>query len=246
MPAIHPQFLETPAHRLAYLKQEGASPTVMFLSGFKSDMGGSKASALAKFCAERGQSFVRFDYSGHGLSGGDFMQGTIGGWKDDALAILDNLTQGPVILVGSSMGGWIGLLLAHVRPERIQSFVGIATAPDFTEALIWNKLDDSQKEALLQDGVYYAPSCYGEAPYPITRALIEEGRNHLLLNNDIPLSLPIHFLHGTKDADVPVEIAHMLRRKLPHAALTLIEGGDHRLSSESDLVLLCRTVEDFL
>lgn len=235
---MQPSFLKTPYHRLAYSKQEGAGPAVMFCGGFKSDMTGSKAAALSEYCKKNGQAFIRFDYSGHGQSEGDFMDGTIGGWKRDTLTILDELTQGPVILVGSSMGGWLGLLAALARPERIKALIGIATAPDFTERLIWDKLSKAQQYDLIKTGVYHAPSCYGEAPYPITKKLIEEGRQHLLLDKPIPLTLPIQLLHGTKDADVPVAIAHLLKEKLPQASLTLIEGGDHRLSSERDLVVL--------
>jgi len=269
-------FLSTPSHKLAFLKQDGTLPTVMFLTGFKSDMTGSKANALSVHCAARGQSFVRFDYSGHGQSGGDFMHGTIGQWKCDTLAVLDECTQGDVILVGSSMGAWLGMLAAIERPERIKAFIGIASAPDFTERLIWEKLNAEQQETLLRDGVYYAPSCYGEAPYPITRTLIEEARGHLLLEKPIPLHCPIHLLHGTKDEDVPVEIAHLLVEQLKapsscgaqsasagsHAAgsdpaqplrvsqddnvtLTLIEGGNHRLSEPSDLALLCSIVAGY-
>ena len=158
-------------HRIAYSKQEGASPTVMFLSGFRSDMAGAKATALALHCAARGQAFLRFDYSGHGQSGGDFMQGSIGQWLDDALVMFDQLTEGKVLLVGSSMGGWLALLIALARPERIHALIGIATAPDFTERLIWETLDDAQKKELRENGVFYAPSCYGEEPYPITLTL---------------------------------------------------------------------------
>ncbi len=242
---MQPTFLETTHHRLAYLKQNGDGPTVMFCSGFKSDMTGTKAAALAAYCEARGQSFLRFDYSGHGQSAGDFMEGSIGQWKRDTLAVLDVCTQGEVILVGSSMGGWLSLLVALERPERVKALVGVACAPDFTERLIWEKLSPEQQEGLLRDGVFYAPSCYGEAPYPITRHLIEEARTHLLLDKELSIKSPIHLLHGTKDEDVPVEIAKILVNKLPQTTLTLIEGGNHRLSEAEDLHLLCEAVATF-
>jgi pimeloyl-ACP methyl ester carboxylesterase len=171
------------------------------------------------------------------------MQGTIGQWKRDTLAIFDALTQGEVILVGSSMGGWLSMLVALARPERVKALVGVASAPDFTERLIWKKLTPPQQEMLLRDGVFYAPSCYGEEPYPITRRLIEEAREHLLLDKTLPIACPTHLLHGTQDADVPVDIARMLAEKLPQSQLTLIDGGNHRLSEPSDLALLCRVVD---
>jgi pimeloyl-ACP methyl ester carboxylesterase len=239
---MQPSFLTTPRRRLAYSKQEGRSPTVMFCSGFKSDMTGSKATALAECCKERGNAYVRFDYSGHGASDGDFRDGTIGQWKADALAIFDALAGDDVVLVGSSMGAWIGLLMALERKERINKFVGIASAPDFTQRLIWDRLNAEQKRELMENGVYYAPSCYGEEPYPIMRSLIEEARAHLLLDGPIPLTCPITLLHGTKDEDVPVEVAYRLKEKLPHAELKIIEGGDHRLSSPEQLEMLCASL----
>lgn len=235
---MQPSFVETDLHRLAYRAQAGASPTVMFLTGFKSDMTGSKAEALAADCAARGQAFIRFDYSGHGQSSGEFRDGTIGRWKRDVLHIFDTLTQGEVILVGSSMGAWLALLAALERPERVKALVGVASAPDFTERLIWEKLTPTQKESLLREGVFYAPSCYGEEPYPITLQLIEEARTHLLLDREIPIRCPVRLLHGTADEDVPLEIPQLLAKKLPQAALTIIEGGNHRLSEKADLQLL--------
>jgi pimeloyl-ACP methyl ester carboxylesterase len=240
---MQPSFLQTSPHKLAYLRQHGSRPTVMFCAGFKSDMTGTKAEALAKHCAARQRSFIRFDYSGHGQSDGNFIDGTIGQWKRDTLAVLDNIISGEVIMVGSSMGAWLGLLSALERPNLIKAFIGIASAPDFTERLIWNKLADSHKKEITENKVYYAPSCYGEEPYPITMKLIEEGRGHLLLDKPIPLTCPVHLLHGTKDEDVPIEFAHLLREKIPHAQLHIIEGGDHRLSAPSDLKLLCSIID---
>jgi len=176
-----PKFLHTPHYKLAYEQLEGATPTVMFCHGFRSDMTGTKALALEEMCRKRGQAYLRFDCSGHGQSGRDFMDGTIGQWAQDALAMLDQLIKGDVIIVGSSMGGWIALMIALQRPDRVKGLVGIASAPDFTETLIWEKFTPNQKERLLTDGMIFAPACEGEEPYPITKKLIEEGRKHMLL-----------------------------------------------------------------
>ncbi len=210
-------------------------------------MSGAKASFLAEYCAARGQSFVRFDYSGHGKSGGDFLLGTIGGWKEDALEIFDHIagggnSNGEVVLVGSSMGAWLALLIAMERRARVQAIIGIAAACDFTERLIWNALSEQDKQTILTEKIYYAPSCYGEEPYPITLNLIEEGRKHLLLDKPvIDVSCPVHLLHGTDDADVPLAIAQEIMSKLAgkdHSSLTVISGGDHRLSKAKELEML--------
>lgn len=236
---MQPSFLTTPATEIAYLKQDGAAPTVMFCSGFKSDMTGTKAAALADYCEKTGHGFVRFDYFGHGQSSGEFREGTIGHWLSDTLSVLDKLTGGDVILVGSSMGAWLAMLATIARPDRIKKLVGVAAAPDFTERLIWEALTHEQKDELMQNGVFYAPSCYGEDPYPITRTLIEKARSHLLLDKEIPITCPVHLLHGTKDQDVPLDIAKLIQKKLPQATLEIIEGGDHRLSTPEDLKRLC-------
>ena len=174
---------------LAWARQDGRSPTVVFLPGFRSDMTGDKASMLARFCAERDQAMLRFDYAGHGASGGRFEDGTIGRWTGDALAVIDRLTEGPLVLVGSSMGGWIALLSALARPHRVAGLIGIAAAPDFTELLMWQAMTFEERASLMRDGVLHVPSQYGE-PYPVTRALIEDGRTHLLLSGPIALRLP--------------------------------------------------------
>ena len=161
---------------LAWARHEGRGPTVVFLPGFRSDMTGDKATALAAFCAERGQAMLRFDYSGHGASGGRFEDGTIGRWTDDALAVIDRLTEGPLVLVGSSMGGWIALLAALARPDRITALIGIAAAPDFTEALMWQAMTFEQRATLMRDGVLHRPSQYGE-PYP-DHPRADRGRTH--------------------------------------------------------------------
>ncbi len=241
-----PDFIDLPAsRRLAYRLTDGNGPTVAFLGGFKSDMTGAKAVALETFCRARGQRFLRFDYTGHGQSSGAFKDGTIGSWKQDALDILDALGGERIILAGSSMGAWLSLLVARERPGRVAALVGIASAPDFTERLIWEKLDTAQRQELADHGVFHAPSCYGEDPYPITRQLIEEGRNHLLLDGAIDIDIPVRLLHGTHDEDVPWQNSVLLSECLTSAdvTLTLIKGGGHRLSEPEHLELMCKALE---
>ena len=236
--------------RLAYRKtdaapaggqQEQALPTVMFCGGFRSDMEGTKAQFLEERCKARGQAYIRFDYSGHGASEGDFEDGTIGSWKDDTLAVLDALTQGPVILVGSSMGGWISLLAALARPERVCGLVGIAAAPDFTREIYHEQFDDAMRAQLAAQGYVDVPSEYSETPYRITRALIEDGENHCLLDREIALDIPVRLLQGMNDSDVPWQKAYRIKNALTsedRGAVLLIESGDHRLSRPEDLELL--------
>ncbi len=209
-----------------------------------SDMTGTKAVALEEHCREAGRSFLRFDYRGHGASSDKFENGCIGDWADDAVAALDALTEGPQILVGSSMGGWIMLLAALARPDRIAALVGIAAAPDFTETLMWPNFSAEVRQAIERDGVWYAPTEYGDAPYPITRRLIEDGRNRLLLGGEIDIHCPVCLLHGQRDPDVPWRHSLAIAEKLrsDDVAVTLIKDGDHRLSRDEDLALLCRTV----
>lgn len=228
---------------LAWTRQEGDGPAVVFLPGFASDMRGGKATALAAACAAAGRAMVRFDYSGHGESGGAFADGTIGVWRGDALAVIDRLTAGPLVLVGSSMGGWIALLAALARPGRVAALVGVAAAPDFTESLMWDAMAPPERAALLRDGFLDVPSQYGP-PTRVTRALIEEGRRHLLLGAPIPLACPVRLLHGQRDPDVPWETALRLADRLEagDVRVTLLKDGDHRLSRPADLALLCRTV----
>ena len=232
---------------LAWARQEGRGPTVVFLPGFRSDMTGDKATALAAFCGERGQAMLGFDYSGHGASGGRFEDGTIGRWTDDALAVIDRLTEGPLLLVGSSMGGWIALLAALARPDRAAALIGIAAAPDFTEALMWQAMTVEQRTTLMRHGVLHRPSQYGE-PYPITRALIEDGRTRLLLNAPIALDCPIRLMHGQDDPDVPWELVLRIAGRLTSqdVQVILVKDGDHRLSRPQDLALLRRTLAPFL
>jgi pimeloyl-ACP methyl ester carboxylesterase len=206
-------------------------------------MGGTKAAALDRFCADRGQAFLRFDYMGHGDSSGNFADGTIGRWTEDALVALDALTEGPQILVGSSMGGWIMLNVALARAHRITALVGIAAAPDFTET-IWQGLGKDGQARLLRDGQIFLPSDYSAAPYPITRRLIEDGRNHLRLAADLPIDVPVRLMQGMNDPDVPWQTALAIAARLTGAdvQLTLIKDGDHRLSRDQDLDLLFRTL----
>ena len=232
---------------LAYRRQPGAGPGVVFLGGFHSDMTGTKAEFLADWCARRGRAFLRFDYSGHGASGGRFEEGTISRWTADAEAALVALTEGPQVLVGSSMGGWIALLLTLRHPARTAAMVGIAAAPDFTEDLMWAQMPPEVRAAIERDGLWCRPSEYG-APYPITRALIEDGRRNLLLGAPIGLRCPVRLLQGQADADVPWQHALRLAERLDgtDVQVTLVKGGDHRLSGPSDLALLRRTLAALL
>ncbi len=219
------------------------APGVMFMGGFASDMTGIKAMTLDRFCRERGQAYLRFDYRGHGASGGEFRDGTIGGWLQDSLAAFDKLTAGPQVLVGSSMGGWLMLLLAARRSERIAGLVGIAAAPDFTED-IWQGFSKAQQDDLMARGEVARPSAYGDNPYIVTRALIEDGRRHFLLNGDIELSCPVRLLHGMADPDVSPAKSLRIAEKLRggDVVVTLIKDGDHRLSRPQDLQRLCGAV----
>lgn len=243
-----PQALERGGgHRLAYHATAGRRPGVVFLGGFMSDMTGTKATALEAFCRDRGQAFLRFDYFGHGSSSGAFTEGTIGRWAEDAIAVLDHLTEGPQILVGSSMGGWIALLAALARPQRVAGLVGVASAPDFTEDLLWEPISPEDKAALMRDGVHYAPSDF-EAPYPITLRLIEEGRDHLLLRGPIGLTCPVRLVHGMKDPDVPYQTSIRLAERLESddVTVTLVRNGDHRMSEPAQLAHLFRALQGVL
>jgi len=240
------QYITFKDRNLAYKKLEGKGPTVVFFSGFMSDMEGSKALALEEFCSARGQAYVRFDYSGHGKSSGDFKDGTIGAWAEDAAAIMDQVTSGDLILVGSSMGGWIGLLCALKRKERVKGFVGLAAAPDFTRELCWDLYSDEIKETLRQDGVYYEACDYGDDPYPMTMKLLEEGNDHLLLNREIDLDCPVRLIQGMRDPDVPAITAQRIcaALKSDDVIITYVKNGDHRLSTAADLKRLCQIVKE--
>jgi len=233
-----PSFLEiAPDRRLAYHRIEGRSPAVLFCGGYTSDMTGTKALALEAWCRAQGRACVRFDYSGHGQSDGRFEDGTIGAWADDALAIVDRVAPpGPLVVAGSSMGGWIMLLTALARPERVRALLGIAAAPDFTEDLLLPEATDAQIRDLERQGFWLQPSAYG-APYPVTATLIEDGREHLLLRAPIAIGCPVHLLHGQRDPDVPWRTALRLAERLRSEEVTieLVKAGDHRLSTEADL-----------
>jgi len=244
-----PQFLtRQDGSRLAYRRIAGHGPGIVFLGGFMSDMTGAKATPLASWAARRGRSLLRFDYAGHGLSDGDFADGTIGAWADDAILALDRLTYGPQLLVGSSMGGWIMCLLARARPERVAGMVGVASAPDFTARLMEPDLDAGQRAALAAGGQVLVPSQYADEPYVITRALIEDGRRHLVLDAPLPVDAPVRLIHGTADTDVPWTLSQELLKRVTSAGatLTLVKDGDHRLSAPRDLARLVATLEDFI
>lgn len=226
--------------------QPGKTPGVMFLGGFGSDMTGSKASYLSEFCRQRDQAYVRFDYTGHGQSSGRFIDGTIGQWLDDATEVFDRLTTGPQILVGSSMGGWLMVLLALRRPARVTGLVGVAAAPDFTEELIWQTLPPDDRQRLVTERVIYRPSDYGSEPTPYTLRLIEEGRQHLVLTKPIPFAGPVRLLHGLQDRDVPWQTSQRLSGAVASddVVVTLIKGGDHRLSAPQDLNRLGQVISE--
>jgi pimeloyl-ACP methyl ester carboxylesterase len=240
-----PRFLEAaPDRRLAYHRIEGREPTVLFCGGYTSDMTGTKALALDRWCRAQGRAYVRFDYSGHGQSDGRLEDGTIGAWAEDALAIVDRVTAGPLIVVGSSMGGWIMLLVALARPERIRALLGIAAAPDFSEDLLLPEATAAQRLDLDRQGFWLQASAYGE-PYPVTRRLIEEARAHLVLRGPIAIRCPIYLLHGQRDPDVPWQTALRLAERLQSEDVTieLVKAGDHRLSTEADLARITAALE---
>ena len=237
-------------HTIAYLKRAAIAtgPGVLWLSGFKSDMTGTKAAALDAWAARTGRGYTRFDYFGHGPSSGAFHDSTVSRWREDALAVIDGVTQAPQILVGSSMGAWIALLLALARPDRVAGMVLIAPAPDFTEDLLWAKMPDAAKREIESNGVWMRPSAYDDDPYPITRALIEDGRRHLLLGQPIGIDVPVHILHGMADQDVPWTHALRLVERLQSrdVVLELVKHGDHRLSTPGDLRRLEEALERLL
>ncbi|HEX8481857.1 MAG TPA: alpha/beta hydrolase [Allosphingosinicella sp.] len=235
-----PGYLDlAPGRRLAFRHRSGDGPTLVFLPGYMSDMEGGKATALDSWAQAQGRAMLRFDYSGCGLSGGAFEAQTLAGWRDDALAMID-FVRGPLILVGSSMGGWLMLLAALARPERIRALVGIAAAPDFTD---WG-FTAEQKAAIRAEGRLKEPSPYGEAPYVTTRAFWESGEALKLLGGEIAIDCPVRLLHGLDDRDVPWRISLQLTERLRSCDVRaiLVKGGDHRLSRPSDIALLIDTV----
>ncbi len=244
-----PRTLETPLGRhIAYHLTEGEGPCVVFLGGFRSDMDGTKAVHLEAWARQCGRAYLRFDYSGHGKSSGNFEDGCIGDWTDDAAAALSELTGGSVVLVGSSMGGWIALNLVTKLNGRISGLVGIAAAPDFTEDSLWEGFSEVQRRRLIEKGHLALPSDYSDEPYVITRRLILDGRENLVLRRPLSLPFPVRLLHGTADGDVEVSVA---MRILTHAEgndirLTLVKDADHRFSSQECLRLIEASVEEVL
>ena len=228
--------------------EDSQAPTLVFLGGFMSDMTGTKAIFLEEFARERGLGFVRFDYFGHGQSSGEFADGTIGHWKDDALAVIDQLTSGPLILIGSSMGGWIMLLAALVRKERLHSLVGIAAAPDFTRDLMWASFSDEIKQLIQDTGRFEQPTDYGDDPYIITKALIDDGLDHIMLDNPIRLTCPVRLYQGMKDADVPWQTALRISDQLEsdNVELHFVKDGDHRMSEPHQLRGLAAILDGLL
>lgn len=234
--------------KLAYHHTSGKGPGIVFCGGFMSDMTGTKATALESHVSAAGHGFTRFDYSGHGASDGAFRDGTIGRWAEDALAVLDEVTDGPQILIGSSMGGWVSLLCALARPDKVKGLILIAPAPDFTERLMWPDFSEEEKATILSQGYIEQPSEYGDEPYVITKALIEDGRQHLLLDKVLALDIPVRILHGMKDVDVPYQLSFDLIEALTSTdvVLTLVKEGDHRLSEEDDIARLNTSVDGLL
>jgi len=233
--------------RIAYHRLPGKSPGIVFFGGFASDMTGTKAMAIEILCRQTGQAFWRFDYTGHGASSGSFTEGTISSWTADALSVIDDLTEGPLVLIGSSMGGWIMLQAALARPERVSGLIGLASAPDFTEDLLHNSLNAKGRATLEENGQIALPSDYGE-PYIITQALIEDGRDNLLLGGPIPITCPVRLLHGILDAEVPPETSLKLATCLetPDVTVTFIKHADHRLSDLASLSRIFLTIAEML
>ena len=255
-PALEPAYIEVgeghSASRVAVRARAGRAPGLFWLGGFNSDMKGTKALALDAWAAEHGRACVRFDYSGHGESGGKFVDGTIGRWLEESVAVFEQFCRGPQVVIGSSMGGWMALLLAREVARRqndasIAGLVLIAPAPDFTEELMWKGFSPEIREEIDSKGVWFRPSQYGDGtPYPITRALIEEGRNHLLLGSSIDVGCPVHILQGAQDPDVPWRHAFALVQRLPaeDVVLTMIQDGDHRLSRPQDIARIIAAVSE--
>ena len=234
---------------IAYHLTPGKSPGVVFLTGFKSDMTGGKALALEAFCKARGQAYLRFDYFGHGKSSGDFIDGSIGRWAADAIFVIDKLTEGAVVLVGSSMGGWIMLLAALARKNRVSGLLGVASAPDFTVDLMEEAFTEDQKRELAETGRLVVPNCHeGRDGYEIGVGFLEEGRNHLLLRAPINVACPVRLIHGMRDEDVPWTTSLEIQKRLASrdVEVILVKSGDHRLSTEADLDRLARTLERLL
>lgn len=232
-------MIDSPGDRLAVRKREGHGPTFVFLPGYASDMEGTKAVALDAFAAERGFAMLRFDYSGTGASEGRFEDGTLERWTDEATLVLDRVTEGPVVLIGSSMGGWIALHVALRRPERVVGLVGVAAAPDFTE---WGYTDE-EKAVLQRDGRLEQPNPYAPEPQLTTLDFWKSGQAMRLLDSEIPIDCPVRLIHGDSDEDVPLDVAFRLRNRLRSAdvQVAVVKGGGHRLSAPHEIDLILRT-----
>lgn len=237
----HRTFSPRPDVTIAYHRTGGKSdvPGVIFCGGFMSDMAGSKATFLEAQCKKRGQSYVRFDYTGHGLSSGKFEEGNISSWRADTLDVFDHLTMGPQILIGSSMGGWLALLAAMVRPDRVAGLIGLAAAPDFSEDIYHHEFKEEERRHLSKTGVVYMESAYGP-PYPLTQQLFEDGKKHLILHKVIPIKCPVRLIHGKRDPDVPWQKSEQIKKQLMtnHCEVIFVEDGDHRLSRPQDMQLI--------
>ena len=244
-----PQFLScSDGATLAYRRLAGIAPGIVFLAGSRSNMRGTKALFLEEYCRRRGRAYMRFDYFGHGESSGAFVDGTIGRWTGDAVTVLDQLTEGPQILVGSSMGGWIMLLAALARKSRIRALIGVAAAPDATEDLLWPRLDAAQRSELITTGSVTLPSEYDPAGYTYRLAMIEDGRRHLVMRAPIALDCPVRLLHGLRDPSVPWQTSLRLAEQLASrdVTVTLVKDGDHRLSTDPDLAHLAAILDDLV
>lgn len=242
-----PDWFTTPeGRRLAYHQTGETGPGVVFLGGYKSDMTGTKAQHLQAWAEATGRAFLRFDYSGHGQSSGKFEDGGIGDWFADAIAIIAGLTQGPQVLVGSSMGGWIALLVARALPDRVAGLVGVAAAPDFTRDLMWDNLSDTERAEMTAQGWRAEPSEYSDQPNIITMAFLQDGEKHLVLRSPLDLPFPVRLLQGTADVDVPPAVALRLmdHATSPDLRLTLVKGADHRFSTPTCLDLMVAAVNE--
>jgi pimeloyl-ACP methyl ester carboxylesterase len=236
---------------LAYHHHPGRAPAVVFLGGFRSAMSGNKAMFLEHWCGQRGQAYVRMDYRGHGESSGEFEAACVSDWVADVEAVLAHICEQELLLVGSSMGGWIATLIArawaqdHERPA-IQGLIGMAAAPDFTRRGLWQRLDARARAEIATNGVTYVPSDYDDGPYPITAKLIDDGAHNLVLDSPLVLPMPVRLLHGANDADVPWSHSQVLLEHMDSedASLTIVKGADHRLSEDAHLRLLARTVAE--